>query len=85
MSTNVENQSRNTNNQSGNHPVRFGRLQCEYAVFLLQIYDNFLMYTNKVILSVAFIPIWVTVYHLIEHGDSSLQEEEACRRPAFSP
>lgn len=62
MSTNVENQSRNTNNQSGNYPVRFDRLQCEYATFLGQIYDNFLMYTNKVILSVAFIPIWVTVY-----------------------
>lgn len=62
MSTNVENQSTKTSNQSGNHPVRFGRLQCEYAAFLLQIYDNFLMYTNKVILSVAFIPIWVTVY-----------------------
>lgn len=62
MSTNVENQSTNTNNQSGNYPVRFDRLQCEYAAFLGQIYDNFLMYTNKVILSVAFIPIWVTVY-----------------------
>lgn len=42
--------------------IQFDRLQCEYAAFLGQIYDNFLMYTNKVILSVAFIPIWVTVY-----------------------